>query len=65
MKKKKQTNKKDGLKGRKNLFKGIEYLLRMPELETADPKEKETALKKPNFLNEAFPLRHLPTFVWD
>jgi len=37
----------------------------MPELETVDLKEKETALKKPSFLNEAFPLRHLPTFVWD
>ena len=34
----------------------------MPGLETADPREKETALKKPTFLHEAFPLEAFANF---
>lgn len=34
----------------------------MPGLETADAREKETALKKPTFLHEAFPLEAFANF---
>lgn len=36
----------------------------MPRLETSDPREKDTASKKPKFLQEAFPLEAFANFFW-